>query len=264
VSEVSSLSNPPGRSPWMDRARAAGIHLGLSAAVAALCAAVVFFVWYPFPYREISGGRELFMLVVAVDVVMGPLLTFAVFNKAKPMGELKRDLGVIVALQFAALVYGLYTVAVARPVHLVYEIDRFRVVHAIEVDPALRDKAPAGLQREPWFGPSLVAVRPFKDSNESMEATLVALRGAALGARPDLWEPYAQAKPRMQVAAKPVAALKAKFAQNQAQIDAAVAASGRAEAQLLWLPLLSRRTAWTVLLDATTLEPVHYFALDSF
>ena len=47
-------------------------------------ALLVFAVWYPYPYREISGGRDLFLLVVAVDVVLGPLITFAVFNRAKP------------------------------------------------------------------------------------------------------------------------------------------------------------------------------------
>ena len=78
--------------------------------MALLAAALVFGLWYPYPYREISGGRELFFIIVAVDVVMGPLLTFAVFNRKKPLKELKRDLGVIVLLQLAALGYGLWTV----------------------------------------------------------------------------------------------------------------------------------------------------------
>jgi hypothetical protein len=120
--------------PWKDRFLASGAHFVLSAAVAALAAALVFGVWYPYPYREISGGRELFFIIVAVDVVMGPLLTFAVFNRKKPMKELKRDLGIIVLLQVAALGYGLWTVFISRPVLLVHEYDRFRVVHAIEVD----------------------------------------------------------------------------------------------------------------------------------
>ena len=116
---------------WAGRARAAAIHLTISLALAALAGLLVFAVWYPYPYREISGGRELFILVVTVDVVMGPLMTLAVFNLSKPRKELFRDLAVIAVLQIAALVYGLWTVAVARPVHLVFEIDRFRVVHSI-------------------------------------------------------------------------------------------------------------------------------------
>jgi hypothetical protein len=30
-----------------------------------------------------AGGRDLFLLVTSVDVVIGPVLTFAVFNRAK-------------------------------------------------------------------------------------------------------------------------------------------------------------------------------------
>ena len=62
------------------RIKAASIHFGLSVLLAVLAAFLVFIVWYPYPYRDISGGRDLFLLVVVVDVVMGPLLTLTVFN----------------------------------------------------------------------------------------------------------------------------------------------------------------------------------------
>ena len=59
---------------WKSRLRASAIHLAISLSVATLAALVVFGWWYPYPYRELSGGRELFALVVAVDVVLGPLI----------------------------------------------------------------------------------------------------------------------------------------------------------------------------------------------
>ncbi|WP_309246762.1 hypothetical protein [Ramlibacter montanisoli] len=143
-----SLDHHTASFDWRARARAAGIHLALSAVVAVLAGLLVFALWYPYPYREISGGRELFLLVVAVDVVLGPLLTFAVFNRAKP--ELRRDLAVIVALQLAGLAYGLWTVQLARPVHMVFEYDRFRVVHRVDIPAELEPLAPAGLEVAPW------------------------------------------------------------------------------------------------------------------
>ena len=66
---------------WKERLRASGIHFGISLCIAALAAALVFGLWYPYPYREISGGRELFFLLAAVDVIMGPLITLAIFNR---------------------------------------------------------------------------------------------------------------------------------------------------------------------------------------
>src|SRR6186713_1890973 len=175
---------------WRRRLLAAGIHLGLSVLVAGLAAGLVFGVWYPYPYREISGGRELFLIVVAVDVILGPLLTLTVFDIKKPIKGLRRDLAVIAALQFAALGYGMWTVAVARPVHLVFEIDRFRVVHAIDVPEDELKQAPAGLERLPLAGPTLLSLREFASGTESFDATMAAMQGVSLSARPGLWQSY--------------------------------------------------------------------------
>jgi hypothetical protein len=232
--------------------------------VALLAAALVFLIWYPYPYRDASGGRALFMLVVTVDVIVGPLLTFAIFNRKKPLKELKRDLAVVVLLQLGALAYGLWTVFVARPVYLAFEIDRFRVVHAIEVDEQLLTKAPQGLRALPLTGPRQVAVRPFKDANESGEATMAAVAGVSLSARPDLWQTYDQARERVRAEAKPAALLLKRFPKEEARIKAALADSGRPVDKLSYLPMASRMQFWTVLLDSQTMDVVGFIDLDSF
>lgn len=251
-------------SPFAGRLRAAGIHLAISLTLAILAALLVFVVWYPYPYREISGGRELFLIVVAVDVVMGPLMTLAVFNIAKPRKELRRDLGIIGLLQLAALAYGLWTVAVARPVHLVFEIDRFRVVHAIDIPPEFLDRAPPELRQLPLAGPTLLSVRDFKDSNESFAATMAALQGAAIGARPDFWQPYATAKPQILARAKPLAELKARFPANKKEIDSALQTAGRVPLAVGYIPMVGRQTFWTVLIDLNTAEVLAFVPIDSF
>lgn len=249
---------------WKDRFRAAGIHLGICLVIAAAAALLVFLLWYPYPYREISGGRELFILVVSVDVVLGPLLTLAVFNRAKPRSELRRDLSVIGLLQLAGLAYGLWTVFVARPVHMSFEIDRFRVVHAIDVPPELLDRTPPGVTALPLTGPTLVAVRPFRSENEKMEATLAALGGVDLSTRPDLWQPYDAARSQVLQAARPLGELMARFGARAGEIDAAVAASGRPATELLFVPMVGRKSFWTVLIDRTSAQPLAYLPLDSF
>ena len=249
---------------WQGRLKAAGIHLAISLAIAAMAALLVFFVWYPYPYREISGGRELFLLVVAVDVVMGPLMTLAVFNLAKPRKELRRDLGIIGLLQLAALVYGLWTVAVARPVHLVFEIDRFRVVHAVDVPPELISRASPALRQLPLTGPTLLSVRDFKDSKENFDATMAALQGLAIGARPDFWQPYADSKIQILKTAKPLAELKARFPANKKDIDSALQASGHVAIGVGYIPMVGRQTFWTVLIDLKTAEVLAFVPVDSF
>ena len=249
------------------RIKAAGIHLGISLAIAGLAAILVFYVWYPYPYREISGGRELFFLVMAVDVIMGPVMTLTVFNLSKPRKELFRDLTVIGLLQLAALVYGLWTVAVARPVHLVFEIDRFRVVHAIDVPSEMINKAPPKNQQLPFTGPTLLSVRNFKDSNESFEATMAAVQGAALGARPDLWQNYETAKPQILAQVRPLVDLKNRFPARAAEIDKALgsaSAPGRPTVSVGYIPMVGRNTFWTVLIDIHTAEVIAFVPIDSF
>lgn len=250
---------------WVERSRAAGIHLGLSLAIALAAALLVFVGWYPYPYREISGGRELFLILVAVDVVMGPLITLMIFDRAaKPLKELRMDLAVVAVLQLAALGYGLWTVSLARPVHLVFEINRFRVVHAAEVPVDLMDKVPPGVQAMPWLGPTMLAVRPFRNAAERMDATMVALQGISLSARPDLWEPYEAALPRLRAELKPLDALKARFPADAAAIDAIAAKAGAAAKDVGYLPMNGRKTFWTAFVEPASGRVIGFLPLDSF
>lgn len=249
---------------WRDRLRASGIHLGISLCIAALAAVLVFLVWYPSLYREISGGRELFLLVVTVDVILGPLITLAVFNRSKPITELRRDLAIVGLLQLSALVYGLWTVSMARPVHLVFEIDRFRVVHAIDIAPELLQGTPIGIDALPLTGPTLLAVRPFKDSRENMEATMMALQGLQLAANPQLWQPYAKSVTDVLKIARSASELRTRFAARAAEIDRTVNATGRDVQNLVYLPLMGRNAIWTLLLDSRTAQPLATLPLDSF
>ena len=202
--------------------------------------------------------------MVAVDVVMGPLMTLAMFNVAKPRGELRRALCIIGVLQIAALAYGLWTVSVARPVHLVFEIDRFRVVHGIDIPPESLNRAPPKLRQLPMTDPTLLAVRDFKDSKESYEATMVALQGAALGAPPDLWQPYEKAKSQVLARAKPLAELKTRFPANKKEIDSALQAAGHVPIDVGYIPMVGRQTFWTVLVDLRTAEVLAFVPIDSF
>ena len=96
-----------------DKIRAFGLHALLSTFAATLGILVVFGLWYPPPLNTASGVTRIFLIVLAVDVVLGPLLTFVVFKRGKK--TLKFDLAIIATLQIAALCYGMWTVAQGRP-----------------------------------------------------------------------------------------------------------------------------------------------------
>lgn len=249
---------------WKDRLRAAAIHFGISLGIAALAAVLVFGIWYPYPYREISGGRELFLLVVSVDVILGPLITLAIFNRAKGWPMLRRDLAVVGLIQLAALGYGLWTVWVARPVHLVFEYNRFRVVHAIEVPQDMLKKAPASLDTMPLWGPTMLSLRPFRNNAEQTDATLADIGGVPMASRPDLWQSYEAGIPEVLKEAKSVTKLKVRFPDQTSQIEQVLRDTGRTAETLAWVPMIGRKTFWTAFVDPKTGQVLAFLPLDSF
>lgn len=260
----SPASPPPAqRFALGPRLRAAGIHLGLSALIAALAAALVFGLWYPTPFREISGGRELFFIVVAVDVVLGPLITFAVFNRRKPWRELRRDLIIVALLQLGGLLYGLHTVFVARPVVLALEVDRLRVVTAVDLDAQALEKAPPEFRSLSWHGVHVLATRKSTDA-ERLESIEKALAGVDIGQRPEFWLPASETNAAMLQSAKPLSELRKRHVDRSAELQKYIAATGRTDEQLKFLPLFARRTDWVALLDSGSGELVGYAPFDGF
>jgi len=153
-------------------------------------------------------------------------------------------------------------VAVARPVHMVFEYDRFRVVHAIDVPLELLRQTPAGVDPLPLTGPTLLSLRPFKDAKESGDATIAALGGVSLSSRPDLWQPYTTAIPDVLKAAKPIANLKTRFPAQAAEIDQVLQGKTRNPESVLYVPMVGRKSFWTVFVDPsaqrTSLPPCHW------
>ena len=259
-----SLQHPPNlKRAWGACVRAASIHLALSAVVAILTALLVFWLWYPTPFREISGGRELFLLLMAVDVIVGPLLTAVVFDTRKPRAELMRDLGVIVFVQLVALTYGTYTVAQARPAVIALEIDRLRVVRAIDLADADWANAPAGMELRILSGPMVVATR-LPTASEKNDAIFRGLAGDDVGMRPEFWLPPSATGPAYVKAAKPLEALTRLQPDRLPDLQKAVADTGREPALLGYIPILARSTDWSALIDLRDGTIAGYVPIDGF
>lgn len=250
---------------WKTRFRAAGLHLSLSALVALLAGAVVFGLWYPYPYREISGGQSLFWLVVSVDIVLGPVLTWVVFDRRKPRTELVRDISVIALLQLSALAYGLWSVYQARPVYLVHEVDRFVVVSAADVDPGDLPQALPEFQQLPWAGVRLIGVRESRNGQERLETLSLALAGKDMSLRPNYWQSLSDDnKAAIRLRAKPLKELRDRSAANAEVVNPWLRKQSHAIEQMVFLPMVGRDHYWSAVMDASTLDIVGYLPIDGF
>ena len=230
--------------------KASFIHLSVSVLVAILAATLVLLIWYPFPYRELAGGRELFILIIAIDAVCGPLLTAIIFNPSKPKGELWRDLGLVAVIQIVALMYGLFTVWQARPLFLAQEVDRFKVLIAANLDPQALAALPTSLKPRFIAGPVVVALREPADTNERNQVLMESVQGGRdYAERPEFYLPYDGANALKSLKrARPLAVFLEK---RPDQIDAAnklAAQKGATIADWRYLPVVARQD-WIAILD---------------
>ncbi len=119
------------RALLITKLKATAIHLSMSVVVFVYLAYQIYYNWYPEPYFSIDGGWQGIRLVGAVDLVLGPLITFLIFDPRKPRREILFDLITIVVIQFGALAYGIYATYTQRPVAVVV-IDNFVVSSTME------------------------------------------------------------------------------------------------------------------------------------
>lgn len=110
---------------WRFSFKALFFHFVISMVLMALLSVLVFAVWYPAPYFDLTGSWHLILMIAGVDLVCGPILTLIAANSNKPRQELIRDFAVIALIQLCALAYGIYALAQSRPVADVFDKDRF-------------------------------------------------------------------------------------------------------------------------------------------
>lgn len=232
-----------------DRLQAGGWHLLASILVASTVAVLVFGLWFPGAYRYMAGGTGLLLLIMGVDVVLGPLLTFAVFDRRKGTRHLQRDIATIAAIQLTALAYGLYTVQLARPVAMVFEHDRFRIISAADVVDAELPEALPEFRHLPLDGPWLMAVRKTHQGAERNEALAAAvLDGVDTSQRPRFWTPYGEAERDSALkVARPIGLLEEKYSGAGVLIKQSVLGMGLSVADAKFLPVRARNDAVAVL-----------------
>ena len=242
------------------------LHLAASVAIAATIAVLVYGFWFVPPHHLLAGGMSLFWWIVGVDVVCGPLLTWLLIKPHKSHKALLVDGALIVCVQLAALSYGLHTLAQARPLALVFEVDRFRVLSHADVPESELGDAP------PWFkpwgldGPRMVGVKEVHGLEEKMASVDAAFQGVDAGQIPARWQDYALSRKQVLERARSLQELRTRYPLDAELIDHTLQRAGLAtSSDLLWLPLTSRRSSnWVALIEPDQARIVGYLPLDGF
>ena len=123
-----------------DKLKAAGLHLLISAIVIGSFLLIVYFIWYPYPFYITEGLSHITIILLGVDLVLGPLMTLILYRKGKKYWLF--DLSIVLILQLSAFAYGAVTIAEGRPVYIVFATDVFKTVPSSMIDRStLKDKS---------------------------------------------------------------------------------------------------------------------------
>lgn len=170
------------------RLRAFLVHLLSSVCIAVISLWVVFVIWHPAPLATAVGVTHVFIMMLAIDVVLGPLLTLIVAKKGKK--SLNFDLGAIVVLQLTAFIYGIYNIAISRPVYIAFDTLRFEVVQAHNIVSESLQQAAPPYATLGWGRPKFVAVTSTDNIEQKNNRLFLELeKGVAPSMQPNLYEP---------------------------------------------------------------------------
>ncbi|WP_339728156.1 TfpX/TfpZ family type IV pilin accessory protein [uncultured Psychrobacter sp.] len=228
-------------------------HLCISLIVALLVLTGIFTVWYPAPLAKATGVTHIVLLMIAIDVIVGPILSLIVYKANKK--TLKFDLLVIILLQISALSYGIYSLAEGRPVWMAFNGNRFELIRNNELlDVSIDNRVDSEYYHPSLLGPRYVAVKIAVNQLEREKNMFEELQGGiSLAQRPERYVAIAEANGRIIETAEGVSDLK-NYNSEQA-VDSILDSYPNASS---YLALKANEVDMTVLLDekGNTIEVV--------
>lgn len=225
-------------------------HFIISILIALCVVGIVFFLWYPTPLAKAVGVTSVFLMLICIDVVIGPLLGFFIYKEGK--STLKMDLTIIILIQCAALFYGVYSIAQGRPAWIVYYYDRFELVANKDLNLDRIKQAQPEYQTSSWLKPQIVAVQPRKNDEQTKKDMIEVLTtNTPVFMRPERYVSFKQESKEIIKESQNLEKLK-QFNESR-KVENILGMYPQATA---WLPLNATDMSMTVLINKETGEVV--------
>ncbi len=238
------------------RLKAFGLHLLGSASVLTLILGALYFGWYRWPGWYLTDVTQVVMVMIGVDVVIGPLLTFVIANENKPRRELKRDIGLIVAVQLCALVYGSASLWNGRPLYYAFSETLLQQVQAYDIDPkeaALGQKQNPALAPHWYSTPRWIWAPLPDDSEQSQKIVAEALTGGDdVISMPQYFKPWEKGLPSLRSQLKKVDDVTYFAKSEKARLKEKMKAAGIPTEQSNAMPLTGRGHPLLAVFDPAT------------
>jgi hypothetical protein len=240
------------------RLKAFLLHLLSSATVLTLILGSLYFGWYRWPGWHLTDVTTVVLVMVCVDVVLGPTLTFIIANQRKSRRELTRDIGIIVMVQLCALTYGSASLWNGRPLYYAFSESVLQLVQAYDID--AKDAA-IGRQQNPSLAPHWYSLPRWiwaplpQNSEESRKIVVSAITGGDdVISMPKYFKPWEDGLPTLRGKLKKVDDV-AYFAKSEKKkLKERMTAAGLPDDQANTMPLTGRGHPLLAVFDPATLK----------
>lgn len=221
-------------------------HLSISLLIVLLVIGLVFFIWYPFPLAKAVGVTHIFLMLLVIDVILGPLLGLLVYKEGKK--TLKFDLSVIIIIQIAALCYGVFSIEQGRPAWLVFHADRLELVRKNDIILENIQQTQSQFQHISWTSPQFAAVKSAVSTQQHQNNMFTeVLGGISLAQQPERYVELTQVKTQIQQRALPLKELDQYNLKTE--VEKTLAKYPNADA---WLPLKANAVDMVILVNKET------------
>jgi hypothetical protein len=240
------------------RLKAFSLHLLSSATVLTLLLGSLYFGWYRWPGWHLTDVTQVVFVMVCVDVVLGPTLTLIIANKNKPRRELVRDIGIIVAVQLCALIYGSVSLWSGRPLYYAFSENVLQLVQAYDIDAA---EAEAGRRQNPGLAPHWYSMPRWiwaplpQNAEESQKIVASAVTGGDdVTSMPRYFKPWEDGLPSLHSQLKKVDDVPYFAKSEKNKLKEKMKAAGLPDDQLNTMPLTGRGHPLLAVFDPATLK----------
>jgi hypothetical protein len=183
------------------RLKVSGWHFACSAGLLLLVLGTLYLGWYRWPGWYLTGVLQVVPVMVAVDVVLGPLMTLLIANPKKSTRELARDIACIATVQLVALAYGTVTLWGGRPLYYSFSENELSVTQAMDMQPEAIEQ---GRKLNPAFAPHWYSLPRWiwaplpQDRNTAQEIVGAAISGGSdVTALPRYFKDWQQGLPEL-------------------------------------------------------------------
>jgi hypothetical protein len=240
------------------RLKAFGLHLLASTTALTLILGTLYFGWYRWPGWHLADVSHVVPVVIGVDLVVGPLLTFIIARSSKPRRELARDIAMIVAVQLFALIYGTVSLWNGRPLYYAFSESVLQLVQAYDIN---ADELALARRQNAEFVPHWYSLprwiwAPLPPDSQEREKIVASAVGGGddVISMPRYFKRWEQGLPALRMQLKKVDDVGYFSVAEKKLLRERMRATGLATEQLNSMPLTGRGRPLLAVFDPTTLK----------